>query len=859
MITPDELLRVKIFKDLPGEHLSALIPKLTEKIFPAGTAIMYRGDPGTSMYMILEGTVVVTLVNDEGIEYSIATMGAGDIFGEMALMTGEPRTANVKAQSSVHLLELRQDAFFQLVATNPAVNENLLQLLIQRRTKTAIRQQTSVSKRKGNIATLFAEHPPEIERLIGKTKWAEDTDALIDRLAANTGNILLLGERGTGKDLVARLIHSRGPEAEQPLYHLDCANPPPVQRAAASQASKSRDALHREIAQASALFGHGVNAGSFAQGLRRGYLELADSGTVILENIEALAHPVQRLLVQYIQHGTFVRKGETEQISSRVRLLATSSQPLEELQQKGRLSAELRNLLGVETLTLRPLRERKKDIPLIAEYFLREYNQKFSKQVTGFSKQATNLLVDHDWPLNVEELRQVVERAVAVATGETILESQVFLNIPTFSATGKYNLLRNPYVRKLADHPLFPTGMRFITIPMLLLLAAITLAGPSDNNPANLVVWAVGWPVLMFSIILAGRSFCGFCPFPLISEKLNRYRRSFFSPPGFIVKNGAWIGAVGFAMILLAEHSSHMFTVPRATGLLLTTILSGAIITHFLYGKRVWCKHLCPLGKMISYTTPLSFVGMESNSTVCSSQCLTHDCVKEESCPMGLHPSAIATSSDCILCLECIKRCRHQAVHINARMPWKELLGREKWDAAGAFFAVMLGALVLAVKFSAWGPVSRFLSESFTGHVVVADLAVVVAVGTLFFVLVCVASGYPRDNDWKRNFSLAGYAYLSLSFAGFFNIYFHEFVYHAHNLIPWTTAHLGLDTVIPSAWVTPNLGTLKILIPLITLFGSISSLLILEKLAAKHSVSHPVLKGHRWVLLATTLVFLIVL
>lgn len=186
MVALDDLLNVDIFKNLPKEDLSALIPHLTEKIFPAETTIIHRGDPGDSMFMLLDGTVAVTLINDEGVEYTIATMGADDIFGEMALLTGEPRSANVKALSSVRLFELGQEAFFKLAAASPELMNGLLRLMIQRRVKNTVRKEAVIPGGKESIATLFAEPPPEIDRLVGRTKWSEKTNETISRLANKT-------------------------------------------------------------------------------------------------------------------------------------------------------------------------------------------------------------------------------------------------------------------------------------------------------------------------------------------------------------------------------------------------------------------------------------------------------------------------------------------------------------------------------------------------------------------------------------------------------------------------------------------------------------------------------------------------
>jgi transcriptional regulator with AAA-type ATPase domain len=858
MLTIEDLLRVDIFKDIPSENLAAFIPRLAEKTFPAETTVICRGDPGYSMFMILSGTVAVTLRNDEGIEYTLTALGEGDVFGEMALMTGEPRSANVKTLTEVRLLELCQEAFFELVAAYPTLHNSLLRLLVQRRGRTAVYQHSAGFQRKGSIASLLAQHPPEVDRLLGTTKWTSDTNAAIERLAAAQGNILILGERGTGKDLAACLIHFRGPGRAQPLFHLDCADPPPIQRESAGE-KRGENALHREIAQEAALFGHGADAGSYARGIRWGYLELADGGAVVLENIESLSPRVQRLLIQYLRKGIFTRTGETVQIASRTRLIATTSRPPAELRDEGKLDPALMELVGTEVLHLRPLRERKKDIPAIAEHFLREYNKKFSKSVAGFSKEALNLLVDHDWPLNVDELRQVVERAVAIAAGDAITESLVFLNIPTFSATGKFNLLRIPFLKALVNHRLFPTGLRFATVPVILGLILFTLAGPSENNPANLLVWGVWWPFLILSTFFSARSWCGYCPLPAVNDGINFYRRKFFAVPSGIVKYGVWISIAGFAIIFLAEHAAHMFTAPRATGVLLLTILTSATITNHVFGKRSWCKYICPLGRMLAHFSYLSLVELRSNNNVCSSQCHTHDCVKDSNCPMGLHPSAAAASKNCILCLSCVKSCKHQSVRIDARLPWHELLTREKWDAAGAFFGVSLAALILAVKLPSWGPLARFLTNHPLVHPQGADVMASVTIGFVFIAVAFFASGFPGGASWKRNFSVSGYAYLFLGVAGFFNVYFHEFVYRGHNLLTWTVGLVGLGAVIPAVWITPNLGTLKALIPLVTLAGAVSSLFALAKLAGKYSIPASVRRAHQGILLILSLFFLAIL
>jgi transcriptional regulator with AAA-type ATPase domain len=672
--------------------------------------------------------------------------------------------------------------------------------------------------------------------------------------------VLILGERGTGKELAARLIHVHGPAGTRPLYHLDCANPPPIKRDEEGGKGAEQDMLHLEIAQETALFGHGADAGSYAMSIRRGYMELADGGTVVLENVDSLAPRVQRLLVQYYRDGTFLPRGASRKISSRVRLIATASRTLLELKEEGKLDSDMLALVSTEVLQLKPLRQRKKDIPLIAEHFLNVYNKKFTKQISHFTEEALNLLVDHDWLLNVDELRQVVERAVVITAGNAITESQVFLKLPSFSTTGRYNLLRIPFLQELVNQPLIPVGLRFITVPFLLVLIVYTLAGPRENNLANLIVWSIWEPFLIISIFFAGRSWCAYCPLPVIGEYAGRFRKKLLPLPSVLARYDIWIGVVGLIVIIQAEHIFDMFNKAHATGILLLVILSGAVVTSFVFGRRSWCRHLCPLGRMITQYATVSLLELGSNNNVCSSQCLNHDCVRHGNCPMGIHPATASAGKDCIFCLSCVKRCQHRSARLNARYPWQDLLRKEKWEPSDSLFAVLVIASVLAVKLPESGVFSRFiLHESARSHGLIAALGEGLLITIVFASLVLLASGFPFKREWKRDFVVAGYAYLFLALSGLLNIYLREFVYKGHHLLPWGVHLFSLGALELPDWLTPNLGTLKALFPIITLAGGISSLLMLRVVADKYSFSRFLYRIHQVIMILVMLLFLLIL
>jgi len=827
MITESDLLSVKIFQDIAPELISTLAPRLEEKHFRSGDIILYRGDPGYSMFMVLEGSVAATLRNEEGLEYTLAFLDQGEIFGEMALITGEPRSANVRAVTDVRLAELSQDTFLKIISEYPKLNETMLQLLAQRRARTSIRWDFMNMEREEILARLFAQEHPRIDHIQGKSKWSRTVNASIAELAGSNENALVFGERGSGKLTAARLIHFKSLSREKPLLHLDCMNPPAISR----ELKKNRDELLVEIAQESALFGHGANAGGYARGMRRGYLELADGGAIILENVECLALHVQRALLEFLRTGAFARKGETGLLSTRMKIISTSVKSPEQLRNEEGFDPELLNLISGKSLEMAPLRKRKKDIPVIAMDFLVENSRKFGKDVAGFSEEALSELIDHNWPLNIRELKQVIERSAAVAQGSTVTAGQIFFN-PSQLSGNRFNLLRLAPVQNILSNHWVPKGLQFVTVPFILAVIILTLAGPPLKNPANLMVWAMWWPFLIFSTLVASRSWCAYCPLPAISDGVNFWRSKYLQAGPVLEKYGTWIGVAGFAVIFAAEHASGMFQDARATALLLLSILAGTLIMNSVFGKRSWCKHICPLGKMVAHFSALSVIELTTNNAICSNQCDTHECVVGKSCPMGLHPAAAASSKDCILCFSCSRKCRHRSVRLDVRLPWVNNAMPRKWDMAGAFFSVLLIGLVVSATLSPGQ--SAMLASRWFGSVAIDPYFITAAgIVSLTVIVFVLAAGFPA-RSWKQNFRVSGYSCLFLGLAGLFGIYFHEFVNSGGYLLAWTLDMAGING---GAAMLADLSVFKAIFPVLMLIAYATSVYLIRHLGETYSMS----------------------
>jgi len=221
------------------------------------------------------------------------------------------------------------------------------------------------------------------------------------RIASCDVSVLITGETGTGKELVARMIHRLSPRAPYPVVAFSCANLP--------------DTLVEDE-----LFGHERGAFTGAQAMRRGRLEAADRGTLFLDEVGDLGIALQPKLLRVLQERTFERLGSNRSVSVNLRVVCATNRDLAKMVGQGLFREDLYYRLNVVQLHVPPLRERRDDIPFLANHFLRRFSEQFQKNVARMSRSVTQALQEHVWPGNVRELENVVQRAVALADGPSI-------------------------------------------------------------------------------------------------------------------------------------------------------------------------------------------------------------------------------------------------------------------------------------------------------------------------------------------------------------------------------------------------------------------------------------------------------
>ena len=233
--------------------------------------------------------------------------------------------------------------------------------------------------------------------IIGKSERIVSLLDLVAQVAPSRSTVLIVGESGTGKELIAKAIHSASPRADKPFVPVNSGSMP-------------ADLLD------SLLFGHVKGAFTGAVASKKGLFEVADQGTIFFDEITVIGPETQAKLLRVIQEREFMRLGGTETIKVDVRMVAASNSDLITLVRDGRFREDLYHRLNVISIELPPLRERKEDIPLLLEHFVKRYCVENTKPPRRFSQGAVKLLMDYDWPGNVREVENVIERAVVLST-----------------------------------------------------------------------------------------------------------------------------------------------------------------------------------------------------------------------------------------------------------------------------------------------------------------------------------------------------------------------------------------------------------------------------------------------------------
>jgi DNA-binding NtrC family response regulator len=262
----------------------------------------------------------------------------------------------------------------------------------------------------------------KFENIVGADSKMQKIFELIDTIAQTDSTVLISGESGTGKELIARAIHSKCSRSNQKFISINCG------------------ALPENLLE-SELFGHKKGAFTDAYQDKEGLFETANHGTLFLDEISEMSQKMQVKILRAIQEKVIRRVGGNQEIPVDVRIITATNRDLVESIENGEFRSDLYYRLNVISIKVPPLRERKEDIPILMQYFLQRYNNKFAKNIQGFEKKVLECFHNYNWPGNVRELENFIERGIALEKGQIIsansLPSEVIYNLDASAVTGE--------------------------------------------------------------------------------------------------------------------------------------------------------------------------------------------------------------------------------------------------------------------------------------------------------------------------------------------------------------------------------------------------------------------------------------
>ena len=392
-------------------------------------AIVLRRE-GYEVLLAENGRSAIELLERESVDLLISDIKMPDVSGVEVLRAAKAAdrdilgimiTAFASTDTAVEAMRLGACDYL-----SKPFDVDLLKMKVREKIESReLRQENVMLKR-----TLGLTH--QFSNIVGRSQAMLDVFKMIETIARTNSTILLTGESGTGKGLVAQAVHFHSLRRERPMVSLNCGALP-------------------ETLLESELFGHMRGAFTGADGNKKGLLEVGERGTVFLDEIGEMTPSMQVKLLRVLQERRFRRVGGLEELQADIRFIAATNQDLAKRVADGRFREDLFYRINVIPIVLPPLRDRREDIPLLADHFLAKYTDLMGKQIAGTSHEAMELLVRYGWPGNIRELENVIERAVALEASPMILPDSLTPAIrgfapanPTAAAAGPSDVVPGP-------------------------------------------------------------------------------------------------------------------------------------------------------------------------------------------------------------------------------------------------------------------------------------------------------------------------------------------------------------------------------------------------------------------------------
>ena len=646
------LSEVPFLADLSQQDRIECAHEFHWEIYPKGAVLIEAGKKPAAVYILEEGKLD----------------SEDKVLGMVSLVTGKAATETIRSLEPVRLLTIKAEDFARILLRWPQIYGTIIGNLTDNLAET--HQMLSASRYKEVLrsAIQLTRYKDKFYGIWGSVKTTHEVERLFKKLQQTEGHLLIRGERGTGRQMVAWYAHQQLFGEAAPFVVLN-----------GQRFEQQWGYLLKEEKKAA--------ESSYAAFT---FEDIAAGGTLFIQEIDQITPELQIRLAQVL--GTAHHS-----------CLVIGSIQEDNKHKDPQLMPELAACFE-HSYSIAPLRERKRDIPIIAQGIVESLAQKHQRKVPVLTSEATQLLLSHNYRQgNVTELIQVMERAFFLADQDVIGLEQIFFG-PTAEKIGsKINLLQWGFFKSLFKSRKLLHSLQWISAVLFLLLIVglVFLPQLPLTMKVFVLVWGLWWPSLAILSPLLGRLWCTFCPFSKIMEFVQDRYHPKRPLPALFVKYDYLMVSVLFALIFWAEIFTGMRSHMLFTALLLLVIQGLAIIVSVLYPRHAWCRHFCPLGGFIGTASIGSLLEVRADAAVCLNKCTTFDCYVGrdgvKGCPMSQHLPYLDNNLDCKLCFKCVSNCQHENVQVNLRVPAREVWHLTRVNQGYAVFIGMLMGILFPI------------------------------------------------------------------------------------------------------------------------------------------------------------------
>lgn len=693
------VLESSLFSGVDHQTVAKIFDSSRLRIVEQGGYVYRQGESHHQFYVVVAGIAELSMREDSSGRLIAGRVGPGGHFGETALLTDTCNCIDVRALTRLTLMSFDATVFHSLLLSDHRIVHQLCKDLANRLRVSFHDHANALAYSHKRLNDLeydcddscfrpnhtvsdpedtTTENSPKVR--LPESALSKQIDKALNRFGDTREPVLLTGESGTGRRMLAREIHRAGILDNGPYVEIDVRNIGPMQ-------------LEGE------LFGYERDTSAFPQIDQMGIFEREQGGTVVLYHAEHLEPEFQWQLVAIFRKKSYVKVGGGAKLSLSTRIILICTDGPYRQDGQDCLLPPLYALLAKQHFRAAPLRMHRRDIPQLVHSYLQSYCRQYGKIINKVEDRTMGVFMNYDWPGNLTEMASVIQRAVILGKSNEPLNDQMLLGLPRSEGKWEFNLLRLQPVRRLVTSRLFPVLPRVVVGVCLILVLAILFFGPAgDNENIGLTLsWMVGWPLLIFSFFFLARTWCSVCGLAIPGWLGQRMVKPQRPTPEFIRRYSGWIMTFLCIFLFWLEIAWDAYHSPLLTASIISAITLGALVFSVLYKRRVWCRYLCPLGALNALFSMPSILELRANTHVCTNRCTEHLCYigsrEALGCPMFRHPFLVDNNRDCILCGQCVKNCGLHAIHLNLRLAPQELWNQQSPRLADSILAVSLAAI----------------------------------------------------------------------------------------------------------------------------------------------------------------------